>query len=265
MNWPALALVVLLAGSVAPGRVATDYIRINVEPDFQYRTDQDVVIPVQVRAVRGGVPLADQVRLELRDDQGRLWPVPGGQEGLQDGVAPYPNVVYVNLGRLEPGLYRVTFNVTMGTLARIWVTEFDVVYPPQPYEATLQGTSGKAAKFIFRAHDEANFTVTVYRDGPSGRLVLERVTANRTVLEIPYIPGEGVKVDVEDQHGWRNAGNRFRDWHTGHVTYPPYIWNPDYGQIKNYEYRSWHEALYSGAILAALLVLYFFAVRRRRV
>src|SRR5688572_25718665 len=128
----ALVLLALLlaAGAVqAAAPVATSYIRITVEPDFQYRSDQDVVIPVQVRAVRGGVPQGDHVRLEVRDASGQLYDVAGSQEGFQNGVAPYPHVVYVNLGRLPVGLYRATFHAWTGDLQRDWLTEFDVIYP----------------------------------------------------------------------------------------------------------------------------------------
>src|ERR1041385_6656828 len=63
-----LLLLVLLVGvpAVEGQRVASDYIRIVTQPAFQYRTDQDISIPTQVRLVRGGVPQADLVSLEVR-------------------------------------------------------------------------------------------------------------------------------------------------------------------------------------------------------
>jgi hypothetical protein len=265
MKTAALLLCLLLAGSLAPGRVATNYIRIVVDPDFQYRTDQDVILPLQARVVRGGVPQTDLVHLELRDTNGSIHPIPGGQAWLNAGVAPYPGIAYVNLGRLEPGLYRVNFHAWTQDLNRDWPTEFDVVYPPKPYEAALEGTHGNQARFVFKAHEAAdNFTLTMYRDTESGRIILEHLTTNHTTLDVPYIPGESVKIDVEDQNGWKNAENRFHDWQNGVVTYPPYTWNPDYKQIQNYQVRSWQNAITAAFVLAALGGIYVVARRRRQ-
>jgi hypothetical protein len=261
-----LALLVLLV--VAPvveaqvGRVATDYIRITTQPAFQYRSDQDVLIPLQARVVHGGVPQPDFIHLEVRTPQGQPVNVTGAA-GLRDGVAPYPHVVNLDLGRLEPGLYRITVHATGGGLSRDWPVEFDVVYPPRPYSATLLGTHDNQARFVFRAHDARdNFTLTLYRDGDAGPVILQQVTTNRTTLDVPYIPGQSIKVSVTDPHGWKNSQNALRDLASGFVTYPPYEWNPDYRQITNYQRHSWTSALAAGAILVVgfgLLLL-----RRRR-
>jgi hypothetical protein len=256
----ALALLVLLLAAPAAeaqARVATDYIRIVTQPAFQYRSDQDVLIPLQARVVHGGVPQPDLVRLEIRTPEGKPINVTGA-DALRQGVAPYPHIVNLDLGRLEPGLYRITVHASGGGLERDWPVEFDVVYPPRPYTAVLVGTHDNQARFLFRAQDARdNFTLTLYRDGDAGPLILQKVTTNATTLDVPYVPGQNVKITVADIHGWKNSQNRHQDA-TGFISYPPYQWNPDYTQITNYQRHSWTETLTAGLVLVvgfALLLL----------
>jgi hypothetical protein len=262
---PLLLLTLLLLVPVVEaqaGRVATDYIRVVTQPAFQYRSDQEVSIPMQARIVKGGVPQPGLVHFEVRAQNGTPLPVPGGQEDWRGGVAPYPHTTDLNLGRLEPGLYRVTVHLWGGGLERDWGVEFDVVYPPQPYSATLLGADGHGARFVFQAHDPRDqFTLTVYRDGEAGAAVLQRVTTNATTLRVPYVPGQAVKITVTDPHGWQNSENEQRDA-TGAASYPAYVWNPDYKQIENYQRQSWMEELTAGAVLVVLVVL-LVMVRRR--
>lgn len=259
----AALLLVVVPVEAQQGRVATDYIRVNVEPDFQYRSDQDVRLPLQVRAVRGGVPQPDKVSVEVRTEDGELLSIPGGQGWLQDGVQPFPHVVWINLGQQEVGLYRVIIHAKAGGLERDWKTEFDVVHPPQGYEAALLGATGKAGRFVFEAHDPRHeFTVTMYRGSPSAGHVLEQVQANKTVLAVPYIPGESVSIRVQDENGWRNAENKNTDWSSGITTYPEWVWNPDYQGIQNYKNRSWQEAAISGAILLGVVGAFYVSRRR---
>ncbi len=265
--WAVAAL--LLFGFIGPvvdaqdARIASNYVRINVEPAFQYRSDQDVVIPVQVRAVRDGVPQSDRVSLEVRTQDGDPLIIPGGQAWLQAGVQPFPGVAWVNLGRQEVGLYRVVFHASAGELERDWLSEFDVVHPPQPYEAALLGAKEKEGRFVFEAHDPNQvFTLTMYRGSPSAGHILEQVESNQTTLDVPYIPGESVSIQVQDEHGWKNSENHHTDWATGFTSYPDWVWNPDYKDIQNYKNRSWQEATISGMILLVLAAAFYVARRR---
>lgn len=257
-----LALLLVVGVEAQPGRVASDYIRIATQPDFQYRTDQDVLIPVQARIVRGGVPQSASIHLEVRTTDGTAFPVPGGQADLRDGIPAYPRILHLNLGRLDPGLYRVVLHVWGDGLERDWPVEFDVVYPPEPYSAILVEARGNEGRFLFRAHRDVNFTLTMYRDGSNGPTILTRITTNATTLRVPYIPGESIKITVQDPHGWTNTENTYHD-DSGYASYPPYIWNPDYRQITNYQRHSWQETLTAGVVLAGLLVL-LVLVRRRQ-
>lgn len=257
------ALVVVPVGVAQQGRIATDYVRIAVEPEFQYRTDMDVVLPIQVRVVRGGVPQPDRVSLEVRTENGTPYNIPGGQEWLRAGAQPYPSVAYVNLGRLEPGLYRAVIHASSGELERAWLSEFDVVHAPLAYEAALLGAEGKTARFVFEAHDPGDeFTVTMYRDSPTGRVPIYEVTTNKTTLRVPYIPGEAVKIDVADANGWRNYENRETDWRSGITTYYSWTWNPDFDQIENYKAQSWREAVVTGTVLLAVVAAWAWMRRR---
>jgi hypothetical protein len=243
--------------------VATDYIRVVTQPAFQYRSDQDVEIPMQARIVKGGVPQAGLVHFEVRAN-GAPFPVPGGQDDWRNGTRPYPHVTSLNLGRLEPGLYRVTLHLWGGGLERDWPVEFDVVHPPRPYSATLLGAGDNAARFVFRAGDARdNFTLTMYRDSPTGAVVLARVVTNGTTLAVPYVPGESVKISVTDRHGWQNTQNAVQDA-SGFTSYPPYTWNPDYKQIANYQRHSWIEEGTAGLVLILGFLALVFVQRRRR-
>lgn len=260
--------IILLAlpplASAQTGRLATDYIRVVTAPAFQYRSDQDVLIPMQARIVRGGVPQAGLVHFEVRTQAGALFPVPGGQDDYRNGTQPYPHVTTLGLGRLEPGLYRVTLHLWGGGLERDWPVEFDVVYPPRPYSAALLGAPENAARFVFHAADARdNFTLTMYRDDSTGSVVLARVVTNAATLAVPYVPGESVKITVTDPHGWQNSQNAVTDA-TGFTTYPPYTWNPDYGQITNYQRHSWIEEGTAGAVLILGFLALVLVQRRRR-
>jgi hypothetical protein len=258
-----LLLLILLVGipAVEGQRVASDYIRIVTQPAFQYRTDQDISIPTQVRLVRGGVPQADLVSLEVRWANGTPYPV---QDAALRAVAPYPHIAHLNLGRLGAGLYRINLHATAGGLERDWPVEFDVVYPPRAYSASLVGTHDNQARFLFKAHTRGdNFTLTMYRDSDEGAIPLRTVVTDEAELEVPYVPGQSVKISVRDRNGWLNADNGLTDWQTGLTSYPPYVWNPDYKQITNYQRHSWTEFATAGAIVLAGFALIFSRMRRR--
>jgi hypothetical protein len=257
-----LALCLLLPAAESQ-RVATDYIRIVTQPAFQYRADQDVEIPAQVRLVRGGVPQPDLVSLEVRWANGTAYPNPDAAT-LKAGVAPYPRITTLNLGRLEPGLYRINVHAASGGLARDWPVEFDVVHPPREYSASLVGTHDSQGRFLFKAHERGdNFTLTMYRDSDAGIIPLRTVTTDEAELEVPYIPGQTVKISVRDRNGWLNAENGFTDWQTGFTSYPPYAWNPDYKQITNYQRHSWTEFATAGGLVLASFAVVAVWLRRR--
>jgi hypothetical protein len=254
-------LLLMPAVEAQPGRIATDYIRVVTQPAFQYRSDQDVVVPMQARIVKAGIPQAALVHFEVRTPNGTAFPVP--QDDWRGGVAPYPHVTSINLGRLEPGLYHLTLHLWGGGLERDQGFEFDVVYPPQAYTATLLGADGHGARFVFKAHDPHDqFTLTLYRDGEGAAVVLQRLTTNETTLQVPYVPGQAVKVSVTDPHGWQNSQNEQRDAN-GATAYPPYVWNPDYKQITNYQRHSWQESLTAGLVLLVGCLLLVILARRR--
>jgi len=256
-------LVLLVPGVVAQGPVAQDYIRVVPLPAFQYRSDQAVSIPVQVRIVHGGVPQAALVHFEVRNPNGTLFPVPSGQDDWRAGVPPYPHTTDLNLGHLAPGLYRITLHLWGNGLERDLTVEFDVVYPPEPYTATFLDAGDHAARFTFRAHDPgAQFTLTMYRDGADGPTALQRIQTNATTLMVPYVPGESVKITVADPHGWMNSQNAQLDA-TGQASYPPYVWNPDYKQISNYQRQAWTQQVAAGAVLIAGVLLLVALARRR--
>ena len=258
-----LAVLLVLPVAVAQAPVATDYIRVVTAPAFQYRSDQAVVIPMQARIVHAGVPQGGLVHFEVHATNGSLFRVPGGQDDWRAGVQPYPHITDLNLGHLPVGLYRIVLHLWGGNLQRDWPVEFDVVYPPEPYAAAFLGTSSHEARFVFRALHGDNFTLTVFRDGADGSAVLQRLDSNATAtLQVPYLPGESVKITVADSHGWQNAENRQLDA-TGAEAYPPYIWNPDYRQISNYQRHAWTQQLASGIVLVAGALLLVRLARRR--
>ena len=104
--------------------------------------------------------------------------------------------------------------------------------------------------------------MTMYRDSPSGRVPIEQVATNKTVLRVPYIPGEPVKIDITDPNGWRNYENRETDWRTGTTTFHPWVWHPDFDQAENYKAQSWREAVVSGALLLGVVAAWAWMRRR---
>ncbi|MCA1810794.1 MAG: hypothetical protein LC623_02150, partial [Halobacteriales archaeon] len=135
---------------------------------------------------------------------------------------------------------------------------------PRAYTAALLGSDDHTARFVFRAADARdNFTLTMFRDSPTGSVVLARMVTNETTLAVPYAPGESVKISVTDPHGWQNTQNAVADA-SGFTSYPPYTWNPDYKQISNYQRHSWIEEGTAGFVLILGFLALIFVQRRRR-
>lgn len=264
----AIVLALVLAAPLAlgaTGKVSDDYVRVSAEPDFQYRADQDVLVPMQFLAVRGSVPQQDLVAVSFwNEDKTQRITIPGGQDWLR-GVRPYPDVVNVNFGKMDPGLYRVRIEADAGELHKTQLVEWSVVKPPYRYAATLQEKGGNEAEFFLQGHEPgAVFQVQVYRDGGGGRIVLATHTGNNVTAPVPYIPGEPVKVDVTGPNGWLNYENKQTDLLTGRTITSPWVHYPDYKLAQNFRDASFQQAVGAGVIFLVLIGAVLAAWRLQR-
>lgn len=250
-------LILLLAPAAGQiGKVNDDFVVIVADPDFEYSSDQDVVVPMQFRAYRQGLPQSDQVRVEIwTEGHGQRVPVVGGQEWLNNGVAPHPSTANVNFGRLEAGQYRLLVTAAAGSLRTEQILQLTVILPPVRYEATLQDKGNKEAVFEAISHNpEDVLTVTMYRGGAT-RHILDRVQGNDITLPVPYYPQDSVFIDVVGPNGWANYENRQLDLASGKITRLAWEWNPDWQTSQNAQDNSWKAMTLSATLIGGLIVL----------
>ncbi len=267
---PAAVLLILVAVAPAATAQSSTYVHVVAQPAFQYQSDQDVQVPMQAELVRGNAPQQDSIRIEVWDhDKTQQFPVLNADD-LAAGVRSYPAINYLHFGQLDAKLYSLRLVARAGGITREVFLDFSVVLPPIGYTAHLTGTGGKDAKFVFQPDnpDPARvFTIHVYRDGGDGivRLADYRVT-NATEVPVPYIPGEATKVSVDDPNHWVNYPHRQSSGST--TIYPPWIWEPDYTMIQNYQDNSLSQAIAAGFLilvfLAVVALLIWLGVFRRR-
>lgn len=262
-----LALLVPLALAMPAEAQASTYVHVITAPEFQYRTDEDVRVRFQAQLVQGNVPTDEPVRIRVTDRTGTAFPVQ--QEAyLSGGVAPYPSINHLVFGRLDAGLYELTVHATAGGQSKTHGLSFSVVLPPLRYDADLVATGDGGADFIIRPRDPGTYTVTVYQDGPGGRVRLDTHTLegpgdNATRIQVPYVQGSATKVEVEDPHGWFNYDNQYRDPVTGARTYGPWVWNPEYYQIDQVQDAQPQRLIVAGILIGLATVATILFLRRR--
>ncbi|MGB1697511.1 MAG: hypothetical protein ACPHK8_03845 [Thermoplasmatota archaeon] len=243
MKAAALLLLVLLL----PLATAANDVQLQVFNNFQYRSDQDIVVGFQTQLFRNNIPQEDTLSVKVTTKTGTPFPVEDAA-GLQRGVRPFPVTNYLNFGELEPGTYDLVVHASAGGASYTNAFRVKVVPPPVAYTADVKG--GRDAVLLFEPHDpdpSKVFTITVER--PALGVVETYKEWNRSELDVPYFPFEGVNVKVVDPNGWPNYDNKKTDWETGVITYPAIFHFPDQDKSE----QGQKARLWKGLVIVAAL------------
>lgn len=248
----ALAFIVLTALVALPAASAqeTTYVRLYITPAYQYSTIEDISVPIIGSYAVGGSYGSEGISIQVSGDvQTQNWAT------LERGVSP-SEWNYIRLGRLDAGLYTFDVQGWVGDLSsRIYQMDIEVKPPPEDYVDSLEETSNDQAKYLFKSLDNSTFKITV-EGGNDKRTYLTNSTLK---LDIPNVIG-GVRIDVEDEHQWKNRKNP--ETINGRIEYLPREWNPRAEHAENVEdqLRAAHPVFWIG--LAGLVVT--FVWRRKR-
>lgn len=258
MKWLVAFLLLSPLAVAQTGLIAGAYVIVSVDKDDSYRFDEEVVIPFQAWKGEDGRRLNDLVKITLRTNTGALLDYPGGQQDFNQGILPETTYL-LNFGKLPVGLYNVRIVAQAGSIVKEALLEFEVLYPPTPYTATLSAGSGEDG--IFRLRGEETFHVEVYTDSGGPRRLIESATGSNITIDVPYVVGEKTKVEVTGPHGWKNYENKIR--FNGRSVYSPWIWDPEAELSEQAQLRDWENLGIGAVVILVAIALFAVALRRR--
>lgn len=259
----AIVLFVLGLFVVPVAGQAGTYVHLLTAPDFQYRGDEAIRIPFTAQYIQNNAPSTEPVKIEVFDANGNPYQLASGQAYLNSGVRPYPARNTLDFGYLPAGLHVFRIEASAGGQVTVESLDFSVILPPIGYEAHLK-VHGRTATFFFTPRGDGPFEITVYQEGPGGRNIIEERRTNESLeLDIPYVPGDAVKVEVVDRNGWINHENRRYDIATGSSVYEPWIHDPGYKGIQQVKDSSLSRLIIGVLVVAGAGIAVLLVARRR--
>lgn len=243
---PTLLIVAFL---LAPLAAADTYVHMGLQPEFQYRDDQDVKVRLQAIYVKNDVPTdhALTVNVKLNGETYKL----ANAEKFSNGVNAR-DIHHLNFGQLDAGFYEAQITVQSNGETRTRSVDLSVTKPPISYTGTLQG-KGRDAVFLFHTSSDDTFTIRTYYNGPLGKTILEETRTNKSMeIEVAGIKDTVTLVEVEGPNGWLNHANKQRNPLTGETTTTPWTWFPDVENTEQFQRLRLNNAIVLGGVIAAI-------------